>query len=76
MLPDPILYLSGYIIDHKTAYHRLLQEVRTEGNWPGWVLFILEGVEESAKEAIRQITAIRSLFDETLTQVRQQAPKV
>ena len=76
LLTEPILYLSGYIIDHKADYYRLLQEVRTEGNWPGWVLFMLEAVEESAKRAIRQITAIQSLFDETLRQVRQQAPKV
>lgn len=76
LLSEPILYLSGYIISHKAAYYRLLQEVRTEGNWQGWILFILEAVEESAKEATRQIAGIQLLFDETLTEVRQQAPKV
>ncbi len=35
-----------------------------------------EVVEQSASEAIQKITAIQSLFDETLAQVRQQAPKV
>lgn len=76
LLSEPILYLSGYIIAHKAAYYRLLQEVRTAGNWQGWVLFMLEAVETSAKEALRQIASIQALFDETLTQVRQQAPKI
>lgn len=76
LLGEPVLYLSGYIINHKAAYYRLLQEVRTTGNWQGWIMFMLEAVEQSAREAIEQITDIQALFDETLAQVRQQAPKV
>ncbi|MDZ4845166.1 MAG: Fic family protein [Chitinophagales bacterium] len=33
LLDSPILYLSGYIIKHKPAYYRLLQEVRVKDKW-------------------------------------------
>lgn len=76
LLIEPILYLSGYIIQHKTDYYRLLQSVRTEQNWADWILFILRAVEETAQQTIAQISAIQALFDETITQIRQKAPKV
>src|SRR5437868_6942237 len=33
LLDLPVLYLSRYIIKHKAAYYRLLQEVREKGDW-------------------------------------------
>ncbi|MVM33907.1 Fic family protein [Spirosoma sp. HMF4905] len=76
LLAEPILYLSGYIIEHKADYYRLLQAVRTEQNWSDWILFILEAVEVTARQTIDQITRIQGLFDQTVEQVRGQAPKV
>src|SRR3546814_463367 len=65
LLDSPVLYLSDYIIKHKTDYYRLLQEVRTTNKWEDWVLFMLKGVEETAKETIKQILAIKALFAKT-----------
>ena len=70
MLDSPILYLSEYIIASKGDYYRLLQEVRTRGNWDGWILFILEGVEETANQAIKQISGINKLFLKTLEKLK------
>src|SRR3546814_12710513 len=50
LLDSPVLYLSDYIIKHKTDYYRLLQEVRTTNKWEDWVLFMLKGVEERSEE--------------------------
>ncbi|MBX9929136.1 MAG: Fic family protein [Gemmatimonadaceae bacterium] len=53
-LPLPLLYLSAYIDEYKSEYARLLQRVRTEGDWEAWLQFFLRGVAETAKEgAIR-----------------------
>lgn len=62
LLESPILYLSGYIIGHKADYYRLLQEVRLKDNWEEWVLYILKGIEQTAKETISQIKQINLLF--------------
>ncbi|GAB4046005.1 Fic family protein [Spirosoma litoris] len=50
LLGEPILYISGYIIEHKADYYRILQAVRTEQNWEDWILFILQAVEVTARQ--------------------------
>ena len=50
-LPIPLLYLSAYIDQHKSEYARLLQVVRTDGDWEAWIAFFLRGVASTAKEA-------------------------
>jgi Fic family protein len=61
LLPEPLMYLSGYLKKHQAEYYRRLSAVRTEGDWEGWVAFFLEGVELAAVEAERAIVAIASL---------------
>jgi Fic family protein len=61
LLPEPLLYLSGYLKQHQAEYYRRLSCVRTEGDWEGWVAFFLEAVSEAAAEAERGIIAIASL---------------
>ena len=58
----PILYLSNYIIRHKPEYYRLLQQVRDENLWEEWLLFIITGVEQTAKEAIELTNKIKELM--------------
>lgn len=58
----PILYLSKYIIKHKADYYRLLQKVRDENLWEEWLLFIINGVEQTAKETIYLIIQIKELM--------------
>ncbi len=61
LLPEPLMYLSGYLKQYQTEYYRCLSNVRTEGDWEGWVVFFLEGVAYSASEAERNIVAIATL---------------
>lgn len=63
LLTVPILYLSRYINDHKQDYYRLLQAVRDTNSWQEWVLFILKGVEITAKQTQVLIAEIKSLMD-------------
>lgn len=58
----PILYLSNYIIKHKPEYYRYLQKVRDEDLWEDWVLFMIKGVEETARETIELIIKIKELM--------------
>jgi Fic family protein len=60
-LSQPLLYLSSYIDAHKEDYFELLQRVRTRGDWTGWLLFFLQGVQESATAAVQQSSQIMDL---------------
>jgi Fic family protein len=61
LLPEPLMYLSGYLKQHQMEYYRRLSLIRTEGDWESWVDFFLEGVTTSATDAERSIIAIASL---------------
>ena len=61
LLPEPLLYLSGYLNQHQSEYYRRLSAVRTEGDWEGWVGFYLEGVEAAAQQAERNVIAVATL---------------
>lgn len=50
----PLLYLSEFIERHRAEYYFYLQAVRTHGDWAGWLLYFLNGVNWSARRAIRQ----------------------
>lgn len=61
LLPEPLLYLSGYLKQHQSEYYRLLSNIRTNGDWEAWVAFFLEGVADAAADAERNIVAIATL---------------
>lgn len=61
LLPEPLMYLSGYLKQHQAEYYRRLSNVRVEGDWEGWINFFLEGVTMAATDAERGIVAIASL---------------
>jgi Fic family protein len=75
LLTLPILYLSRYIIRHKADYYRLLREVTRADAWENWVMFMLKGVEETARWTVAKIAAIRKLQAHTVDHVRNAAPK-
>lgn len=62
LLPEPLMYLSGYLKQHQSAYYQKLSAIRTQGDWEGWVSFFLEGVVAAASEAERGIVAMASLI--------------
>lgn len=59
LLVTPVLYLSRHIVRTKGDYYRLLQAVRDEDAWEEWVLYMLTAVDETARETITTIGAIK-----------------
>ena len=62
LLDLPVLYLSSYIIENKNEYYRLLQSVRDNNNWEEWILYMIEGVEKTAKQTIVLIKEMKDLM--------------
>ena len=74
LLHLPVLYLSRYITHNKGEYYRLLQAIRDHDDnaedWRNWVMFILKGIEETARDTIRLVVAIRELMQEFKLKLR------
>jgi Fic family protein len=68
-LSEPLLYLSLYFKAHRETYYDLLQRVRVNGDWEAWVAFFLEGVIETAEQAVKTAQRIMSLFTDDRTRI-------
>jgi Fic family protein len=76
LLDTPILYLSRYIIQNKSDYYRFLMNVTHKQAWGDWIMFMLNGVEETCTWTTEKIKAIRELMQHTSQYVQQQCPKI
>jgi Fic family protein len=76
LLHLPVLYLSRYIIQHKADYYRLLQNVRDTNVWEEWILYMLDGIEQTAIESITLITMLKDLMQQYKQTIRKELPKL
>lgn len=70
LLTKPLLYLSLYFKQHRSEYYRLLDLVRTDGDWEAWIDFFLEGVEKTASNAVETAKRLLSLFQQHERQIQ------
>lgn len=61
LLPEPLMYLSGYLKQHQAEYYRRLSAIHSDGDWESWVSFFLEGVAIAADDAEKNIIDVASL---------------
>jgi Fic family protein len=59
LLDTPILYLSRYIVQHKSDYYRLLQQVRETQEWEEYVVFMITAITTTAKETLQLVKNIK-----------------
>ena len=75
LLDLPILYLSRFITHNKGEYYSLLQSIRDKSGdnskeWEEWILFILKGIDETARETNELVKGISSLMSEYKARLR------
>ena len=63
VLRQPLLYLSLYFKQNRAEYYRLLDSVRTTGDWESWLDFFLEGVAETATGAVDTAHRLLAMFE-------------
>ena len=76
MLSRPLLYLSLYFKTHRHSYYERLDQVRTKGDWEGWIDFFLEGVEQTALDAVdtaRRLVALMRQDEQRIHQLGRRA---
>jgi len=76
LLKTPVLYLSRYINQNKAEYYRQLQAVRDEQAWEAWVMFMLEGVEQTSRQTTLLVEAIRKLMLGHKVKIRTELPRI
>ena len=76
LLGSPVLYLSRYISQNKADYYRLLQATRDTDNWEDWLLFMLEGVEQTACQTTALVRDIKLLMQQYKHRLRNELPKI
>lgn len=76
LLKIPVLYLSRFIIQNKDEYYRLLQETRISGDYEPWVLYMLSGVENTARQTIEIIKNIKIVMADYKLRIRRDLPKI
>lgn len=71
VLQDPVLYLSLYFKRHRSVYYQMLDRVRHTGDWERWLVFFLDGVRETANEAVATTLRLSHLFETDRNLIRQ-----
>lgn len=76
LLKIPVLYLSRYINQNKSGYYHLLQVTRDTDDWQPWLMFMLEGVEQTSKQTVVLIEGIKSTMQVFKQKIRSELPKI
>lgn len=76
LLDLPALFLSRYIIENKGTYYNTLRSVTEKRDWQGWIMFMLDMVEQSAKQDRKRILKIEELMARIGREIQTQLPKV
>ena len=74
LLDYPVLYLSKFIIENKNDYYKLLRGITSNQEWEPWILYMLDGIEETAIYSRDKILAIKELMDTTVDKARDLLP--
>ncbi len=72
----PALYLSSYILKNKNEYYLNLRNVTEKGDWESWILFILDMIEETAKNGRNRILKIEKLMKSMGEKIQKLLPKI
>lgn len=69
VLREPTLYLSLYFKRRRAEYYERLNAVRVDGDWEGWLGFFLDGVAETAQQAVDTAQRLLALLAADRTRV-------
>lgn len=76
LLDSPILYLSRYINQEKSDYYKLLQSVRSDNTWELFILYMLEGIEQTSRQTTHLVRNIKNLMQSHKHRIRTELPKI
>ncbi|WP_328645202.1 Fic family protein [Amycolatopsis sp. NBC_00348] len=75
-LTRPLLYLSGYLENHRSEYYDRLQAVREKGEIQQWIQFFLRAVRDQALDSVKRASGIVALRERYLTESQKDRSRV
>lgn len=75
-LPLPVLFISHYILEHRSEYYRRLREVTLEQKWIDWILYITAATTEQARYTCQILEKIRQAIESVKKVLRERLPNV
>jgi Fic family protein len=76
LLDLPVLYLSKYVLQHRSDYYVLLRGVTESENWTDWILFMLEGVKQTSVFTLERVNAIHDQYVAVMERVQKEAADI
>ena len=76
LLDIPAIYLSEYIIQHKTEYYISLRNVTERNAWEDYILYMLDMVEVTAMSGLKRLEQIISLMETMSEKIKRDLPKI
>lgn len=76
LLREPLLYLSLYLKQNRSMYYNQLEQVRSTGDWEGWLAFFLEGVRQTAEGAVSTAQRLAEIFKSDRTKIEPSGRRV
>lgn len=76
LLNIPAIFLSEYIIKHKTDYYGNLRRVTENRDWEPFLIYMLEMVENTAIDGLTRLEKILKLMEWTSGQMKADFPKM
>lgn len=70
-MDHPSLFLSRYILKNRNDYYEGFTKVREKNDWKNWTLYMLKGIEETARYSLQQVIEINQLKETTIKFLRQ-----
>lgn len=67
LLKAPVLNLSSYLVRNRDEYYQRIHAVEANGDWSGWVTFMLEAMRESVSDSygkLKSLTLAQLTFEE------------
>jgi len=76
LLDLPVLFISGYINQHKEEYYAAIRQVTEAGDWDTFIRYMLKAFTEQASESTKLLLKIKKLHEETRRVIREKLPKI
>lgn len=61
LLRSPLLYVSLYFKKHRQEYYKLLNRVRTHGDWESWINYFLQAIKSVADDVVDTATRLHQI---------------
>ncbi|WP_053406517.1 Fic family protein [Persicobacter sp. CCB-QB2] len=75
LLDIPALFLSEYILKERESYYKKLRAVTEKEAWEDFILYMLDMVEITAKQALFRMESVIELMEKTSEAIKAEFPK-